>query len=87
MLRSHSPIDDSKNNQERQNEHKIIKEKIRNSAGPERGRIDHEKDGRQVDLACAGKFQKRDDESGNYGGQKIPARLTFFPDRFVDSLF
>ena len=26
LLRSHSPIDDSKNNQERKNEHKIIKQ-------------------------------------------------------------
>ena len=87
LLRSHPPIDDSKYNKERDNEHKIIKEKIRNGAGPEGGRIDHEKDGRQVDLTRTGKFEKGDDEACDNGGQKIPARLTFLPDRFVDPLF
>ena len=87
LLRSHSPVDDCKNNQERNNKHEIIKEKIRNGAGSEGGRIDHEKDSRQVDLTCAGEFQKGDDESGDNSGQEIPPRLTFLPDRFVDPLF
>ena len=86
LLRSHSPVDDSKNNQERKNKHKIIKEEVGNSAGPQGGRIDHEKDGRQVDLTGAGKLQNRDNKTGDNGRKEKTGGLTLFPYRLVDSL-
>jgi hypothetical protein len=85
LLRSHSPVNDPENNEQRQDKKNIIKDEIGKCTCLQ-GRDIHDKKNRgKIDLTGAGKFEKGDDEARRNGGSKIPAGLAPFPDGPVDS--
>ena len=64
LFGTHSPVCDSKDDQKGHNEHRIVKQEIRERACFQGRDIRHEQDGGKIDLTRAGKFQKRDDKPG-----------------------
>ena len=85
LFRGHSPIDDSKDDEEGSDEHQIVKDEIGEGARSHRGHVCHKKDGWKIDLTGTGEFQERDDQPSGYGGKEIASRMAFFKDRLKKS--